>query len=38
MDNFDWEDYMKHYIEGLRFNIFKDTPDTIPAAKKRMSK
>ncbi|XP_033210915.1 fatty acyl-CoA reductase wat-like isoform X2 [Belonocnema kinseyi] len=38
MDNFNWEDYMKHYIDGLRLYIFKDTPDTIPAAKKRMSK
>lgn len=38
MDNFNWENYMQIYVEGLRLYMFKDTPDTIPAAKTRMHK
>lgn len=38
MKNFNWDDYMKTFVQGIRTFIFKDTPDTIPKAKKRMSR
>ncbi|XP_012270707.1 fatty acyl-CoA reductase wat-like [Orussus abietinus] len=38
MEDFDWEDYMKKCIDGIRIYIFKDDPSTIPAARKRMAK
>ncbi|KAG7201487.1 hypothetical protein KM043_004246 [Ampulex compressa] len=36
--NFDWEDYMDKYIRGIRLYFFKDQPNTIPFAKKRMAR
>ncbi|XP_024936806.1 fatty acyl-CoA reductase wat isoform X2 [Cephus cinctus] len=38
MDHFDWEDYMKKCVAGLRQYIFKDDLSTVPAAKKRMAR
>ncbi|XP_033211429.1 fatty acyl-CoA reductase wat-like [Belonocnema kinseyi] len=35
MDNFDWDDFMKNCMMGIRIHIFKDPLDTIPAARKR---
>ena len=35
MENFDWNDYIKVCMSGIRIHLLKDTPDTIPEAKKR---
>ncbi|XP_014210766.1 fatty acyl-CoA reductase wat-like [Copidosoma floridanum] len=38
MKDFDWDTYMNICVHGIRRFIFKDTLDTIPKAKKRMSR
>lgn len=38
MYDFNWEEFMQKCVAGLRLHIFKDVPDTIPAARKRMAK
>ncbi|XP_066584285.1 fatty acyl-CoA reductase wat-like [Prorops nasuta] len=38
MNDFDWDDYMKKCIGGIRLYIFKEDASTIPEAKKRMAR
>ncbi|KAL7300983.1 hypothetical protein TKK_0006260 [Trichogramma kaykai] len=38
MYKFDWEDYMNNCVDGMRLYIFKEGPETIPDAKKRMAR
>ena len=38
MRDFDWDDFMKKCVAGLRIHVFKDDPSTIPMARKRMAK
>ncbi|OXU23344.1 hypothetical protein TSAR_015220 [Trichomalopsis sarcophagae] len=38
MYNFDWDDYMEKCVRGLRTYVFKDDPENIPMARKRMAK
>lgn len=38
MKNFDWEDYMEKCVLGLRIYVFKDDPDNVPMARKRMAR
>ncbi|XP_058793398.1 fatty acyl-CoA reductase wat-like [Phymastichus coffea] len=38
MKNIDWDDYMQKCVDGLRLYIFKDDPNNIQMARKRMAK
>lgn len=38
MNDFNWRDFVKKSVTGLRLYTFKDDPSTIPIAKKRMAK
>nr|CAD7398553.1 unnamed protein product [Timema cristinae] len=35
---YDWRDYLRSCINGLRIYLFKESPDTIPAGKSRLFK
>jgi fatty acyl-CoA reductase len=33
-----WDQYVKHYVLGIRKYILKDSSDTIPSARKKLQK
>nr|CAD7591462.1 unnamed protein product [Timema genevievae] len=35
---YDWRDYLRNSLDGIRMYIFKESPDTIPAGKSRLMK
>ena len=38
MKNFNWEDFMSKFVDGVRIYIFKEGPETLPMARRRMAK
>jgi fatty acyl-CoA reductase len=33
-----WDQYVKHYMLGIRRHVLKDSNDTIPSARKKLQK
>lgn len=38
MKDFNWEDFMQKCVRGLRLYVFKDDPENVPMARKRMAR
>lgn len=36
LKNFDWEEYLKYHIQGVRIYLMKDPLDTLPQGLKKM--